>query len=111
MKTKSVDNAIRRTANYGFKVDRDGQLKCRVCSCTETRPCNPPCGWFGNSDLCTGCADAIHALLDWREGAHRANLTALLREVRYWEKHGTQQMREREVRRNTRLVEAAGGGR
>lgn len=28
---------------------------CRVCKCSHTDPCDPPCGW-AEEDLCTACA-------------------------------------------------------
>src|ERR1700726_2668963 len=92
MKTNAVDNAIRKTAKRHaplseaeakrrhIKFDKDGLIRCRVCGCTEREPCNPPCAWF-EADLCTGCALVAEALVSWAEGARRANLTALLREV------------------------------
>lgn len=57
-----------------------GAVKCRVCSCTEERACNPPCAWFDES-LCTTCALIVEALASWRESANRANWSALLREL------------------------------
>ncbi len=63
--------------------DRNGLVRCRVCGCTETEPCDPPCAWEqGEEDLCTGCAGLVQALLYWRiEGAPHPSLAALLREV------------------------------
>jgi hypothetical protein len=67
---------------HEVKRDRDGQVKCRVCRCTETNPCNPPCAWArGERDLCTSCSDVVWALRIWMEGARMANLSALMREV------------------------------
>jgi hypothetical protein len=58
-------------------------LKCRVCGCTEERPCEPPCAWDDlEGDLCTTCDDAIAAIVEWAYAARRANRTALLREVK-----------------------------
>jgi len=59
---------------------RDGLVCCRVCSCTERQPCEPPCGW-DQVDLCTGCAATVDALVEWVTGAHRPNKAALFREV------------------------------
>jgi hypothetical protein len=64
----------------GIKVDRDGLVRCRVCGCTERNPCEPPCAWQ-EVDLCTFCAEAASVLAEWMEGAHRANKSALWREV------------------------------
>ena len=62
------------------KHDRDALVRCRVCGCTERQPCEPPCGWF-DGDLCTGCAEVVLAVANWRLGAHRASWAALKREV------------------------------
>lgn len=92
MKKHEVDNAIRRTINQkissgktfdektDLKLDRDGLIRCRVCGCTEREPCNPPCSWI-DVDLCSGCADAVLALAEWYDGAHRSNKAALFREL------------------------------
>jgi predicted Fe-S protein YdhL (DUF1289 family) len=61
--------------------DRDGWLRCRVCGCTDREPCVPPCSWV-DGDLCSRCLAAVEAILEWREGAHRANWAALFRELR-----------------------------
>lgn len=62
------------------KRDRDGLTRCRVCGCTGREACNPPCGWADGS-LCTNCFRAVSALREWKERAHRDNMTALLREL------------------------------
>lgn len=68
-------------------------MKCRVCRCTEARPCNPPCAWVepGN-DLCTSCADAAAELAGWLDDAHRPSFAALRREAEkvreVWAEHG-----------------------
>jgi hypothetical protein len=62
------------------KWDKDGYVRCRVCGCTEREPCNPPCAWV-EEDLCTLCALIAEALAEWKTGAHRANVAALMREV------------------------------
>lgn len=64
------------------KVDKNGFIRCRVCGCTEIAACQPPCSWVGNQDLCSGCFEAARALGLWVTGAHRPNLTALLREFK-----------------------------
>jgi hypothetical protein len=97
MKTKAVDNAIRRAAakhaplsdieaeQRGIKVDKDGLVRCRVCGCTEREPCNPPCLWV-EVDLCSGCGNVVATLAEWRESALRPNVAALMREFKaHWE--------------------------
>jgi hypothetical protein len=65
------------------KRDLSGEIRCRVCGCTETFACNPPCGWTpGEEDLCTNCAATVQVMAVWNEGARRANVSALLREYR-----------------------------
>jgi hypothetical protein len=34
----------------------DYERTCRVCGCTDTRACDPPCSW-AELDLCTACVD------------------------------------------------------
>jgi len=64
------------------------EVKCRVCECTETKPCDPPCAWQpGMGDLCTGCAALVIEVLNWLDEAHRPSLMALVREVRWAQKH------------------------
>ena len=70
-----------------IKVDRDGFVRCRVCGCTECEPCEPPCSWIEGVDkgkrrgpLCSGCAQTLKAMVEWSEGAHRPNVSALLRD-------------------------------
>lgn len=86
-KKKSVDRPV--------KVDRDGYVRCRVCGCTEREPCNPPCAWVETGtrratkagisidldDLCTNCADAVNAMVEWFDCARRPSMAALMREV------------------------------
>ena len=55
--------------------------KCRVCRCTELEACDPPCSWV-EADLCSLCAFTIQTLGAWEACAHKANQTALFREVR-----------------------------
>ena len=66
---------------HKIRVDRDGYVCCRVCSCTERSPCNPPCGWV-ESDLCSSCAGLAQAIRDWEAEAYRANWSAMRREVK-----------------------------
>jgi hypothetical protein len=56
-------------------------MKCRVCGCTEERPCDPPCEWY-SAGLCSTCARAVAALLFWSEEANRPSIAALTREYR-----------------------------
>jgi hypothetical protein len=60
--------------------DRQHPIRCRVCRCTERKPCNPPCSWVDQS-LCSSCYKAVCAILDWSEGGLRPNMAALRREV------------------------------
>jgi hypothetical protein len=62
--------------------------RCRVCGCTEREPCNPPCAWMGKEDLCTTCATAVAALVEWAEAALRANMSALMREYQRQARQG-----------------------
>lgn len=65
-----------------MKVDRDGNIRCRVCACTEREPCSPACGWSGDEvDLCTTCADAVTGYVAWLIQTRRPNRAAFLREV------------------------------
>jgi hypothetical protein len=66
----------------GIKCDRDGLVRCRVCGCTETSPCYPPCGWQpGEADLCDRCHEMTYRMRVFMVGAHRYSQAALLREV------------------------------
>jgi hypothetical protein len=67
----------------GIARDAQGLTKCRVCKCTELRPCFPPCGWEpGEPDLCDSCADVIRKVREWLIGAHRPSVKALIIEAR-----------------------------
>ena len=55
-------------------------MKCRVCKCTHTEPCNPPCAWAENG-LCTNCAAAAVALTAWAESALHPSLARLKTEI------------------------------
>ena len=63
-----------------FKTDKDGNIRCRVCSCTHFEPCNPPCAWF-EEDLCTTCALIVEAIESWKDQAHHPSMAALKREL------------------------------
>ena len=61
-------------------------LKCRVCGCTDTEPCNPPCAWEpGEGDLCTTCGSVIDTLHEWKESALHPSIPALVREFKLQE--------------------------
>jgi hypothetical protein len=65
-----------------LRHDRDGYIRCRVCSCTEREACNPPCSWVeGEADLCSNCLAAVLVVTCWLEGAHHPSLSALKREA------------------------------
>jgi hypothetical protein len=67
------------------KYGRGGLLKCRICGCTETEPCNPPCAWASGDfrgDICTSCADLAQAVAEWMEDARRPKPNRLIREAR-----------------------------
>lgn len=40
-----------------------GERACRVCGCTETNACCPPCSW-SEADLCSACAGGTGILLE-----------------------------------------------
>jgi len=62
--------------------DKDGLIRCRVCRCTETDACNPPCGWAPDDfDLCDNCAHIIGELVSWLESARTPGWPALRREA------------------------------
>ena len=66
-----------------LRHDRDGLICCRVCGCTDRKPCHPPCSWAeGQADLCSTCEDISLLILVWSIGAHRANWAALQSEVK-----------------------------
>lgn len=67
--------------NGDVKRDRNGLVRCRVCGCTAIDACSNSCSWV-EFDLCSTCAEAKEALLDWSEHARRANWTALRKELR-----------------------------
>lgn len=57
-------------------------MKCRICGCSQYDACPGGCGWApAAGNLCTVCAKAVHALLDWVEGCRKANWSALKREL------------------------------
>ena len=54
-------------------------MKCKVCGCTEKKPCDPPCGWSDIApNLCTACEDAADALVEWAMGS-RGHMAGLMR--------------------------------
>ena len=57
-----------------------GQVKCRVCGCTDRTPCNPPCNWV-EEGLCSTCLEAARALLCWRQRAFKPGPNALWMEL------------------------------
>jgi hypothetical protein len=57
-----------------------GQVKCRVCGCTDRYSCNPPCNWV-EEDLCSTCLEAARALLHRRESAVKPDRKALWMEL------------------------------
>lgn len=54
--------------------------KCRVCGCTQTNACNPPCSW-AEPALCSTCARTARAIRDWMGEAVKPSRTALWREA------------------------------
>ncbi len=70
----------------GVRV-RQGETCCRMCGCSETKPCNPPCSWV-DGDLCSGCFDVARAVVAWKQSAYRPSMPALLREVQAVEAFG-----------------------
>ena len=57
-----------------------GQVKCRVCGCTDRTPCNPSCNWV-EEGLCSTCLEAARALLYWRQRAFKPGPNALWMEL------------------------------
>jgi len=75
---------------------RQGAYRCRVCSCHEMEPCNPPCGWQpGQVNLCTTCATMALRVIEWLEQAHQPSQVALLREVKRLQADGGEYLRTR----------------
>jgi len=55
---------------------------CRVCSCTENEPCNPPCSWADRREtVCSNCYDMAQSLSEWFRSALKPDVIALAREV------------------------------
>ena len=50
---------------------------CRVCGCTETRACIPPCSW-AEPDLCTSCQQVMAAIAKWAVRASDPNMLKLM---------------------------------
>ena len=63
-----------------LKINTYGQVKCRVCGCTDRHPCNPPCNWV-EEGLCSTCLEAARALLYWRQRAFKPGPNALWMEL------------------------------
>ncbi len=56
-----------------LKYDKDGNLRCKVCGCTEFQPCDPPCSWSELEEgLCSLCEDTADAMVEWAMGANRS---------------------------------------
>ena len=54
-------------------------MKCRICGCTEDRPCEPPCSWAHGGKrgpLCSVCEEFIRSLRVYWEssGASKAGV-------------------------------------
>ena len=65
---------------HRLQTNTYGQVKCRVCGCTDRHSCNPPCHWV-EENLCSTCLEAAQALLDWRESAVKPDRNALWMEL------------------------------
>lgn len=66
---------------------------CRVCGCTESEPCNPPCGWhagpFGTSrtepgagPICTSCTETAQILVEYFDAVPDTDPLVITRLVR-----------------------------
>ena len=71
---------IIRHVLHRLQTNTYGQVKCRVCGCTDRHSCNPPCHWI-EENLCSTCLEAARALLDWRESAVKPDRNALWMEL------------------------------
>ncbi len=61
-------NPILRESVAGRLVDA---RCCRVCKCTDERPCEDGCSWVGDEDLCSSCVPEIHGgdgYVTWPDG-------------------------------------------
>jgi hypothetical protein len=65
---------------HHLQTNTYGQVKCRVCGCTDRNPCNPPCNWV-EEDLCSTCLEAAQAVLYWRQSALKPDRNALWMEL------------------------------
>jgi hypothetical protein len=63
-----------------IRTDVDGNIRCRVCGCTQIDACPAGCGW-ADGNLCTICDAAAQAIVGWMYDSRRPNRTALWREV------------------------------
>lgn len=53
---------------------------CRVCGCSDAEACPSGCAWY-DPTLCTTCALAVEAVVEWIEEAHKPDTNRLMREV------------------------------
>jgi hypothetical protein len=65
---------------HRLQTNTYGQVKCRVCGCTDRIPCNPPCNRV-EEGLCSTCLEAARALLYWRQRAFKPGPNALWMEL------------------------------
>jgi len=96
-----------RKAKPAIKRDRNGLIRCRVCSCTEIEPCNPPCFWQGEGDICSHCYDLAFSLRLWTQGANRASKAALFREVEAMDRRCNETLEAAHKNRLRRLANRA----
>ena len=53
---------------------------CRICSCTETEPCTPPCAWADETwTLCSNCAEMIALIAEWGFSSPRPSFSLVAR--------------------------------
>jgi hypothetical protein len=92
---------------HRLQTNTYGQVKCRVCGCTDRHPCNAPCNRI-EENLCSTCLEAARALLHWRESAVKPNRNALWMELnRLYRRFLREQKKSAaaDVRRTGRLEE------
>jgi hypothetical protein len=61
---------------HHLQTNTYGQVKCRVCGCTDRHACTPPCHRV-EEDLCSTCLEAAQALFCWRQSALKPDRLAL----------------------------------